>query len=124
MNMADAPIYGSPMIVTKEPFTSLILSGEKEMELRPRPIQEGKVYFLADSTTHTVQAKIIFGKSVKLSQKDYEKTRKLHCVKQRIKRYKKTFGIYITSVQPLADKPSYQAKRGAIGFARFMPGAT
>ena len=114
-----APVVGDKMIVFKEPYTSLIMDGIKTMELRCHAIK-GE-YFLADSTTHTVKAKLVFGGSRELSQEDYENTRHLHCVGNPTKRYKKTVGTFITSVQPLVEEPSYQAKRGQVGFARFMP---
>ena len=116
---APAPVLNDKMIVIKEPYTSLIMDGIKTMELRCRPIT-GE-YFLADSTTHTVKAKLVFGASRELSQEDYENTRHLHCVGNPTKRYKKTVGTFITSVQPLVEEPSYQALRGQNGFARFMP---
>lgn len=103
----------------KEPYTSLIMEGTKTMELRCRAVK-GE-YFLADSTTHTVKGKLVFGRSQELSQEDYENTRHLHCVDHPTKRYKKTVGTYITSVEPLAEMPSYQPKRGAVGFAKFSP---
>ena len=114
-----APVLNDKMIVIKEPYTSLIMDGTKTMELRHCAIQ-GE-YFLADSTTHTVKAKLVFGASRELSQEDYENTRHLHCVGNPTKRYKKTVGTFITSVQPLVEEPSYQALRGQNGFARFMP---
>lgn len=119
--MAAAPAVGDRMIVLKEPYTSLIMDGTKTMELRCRRVR-GE-YYLADSTTHTVKGKLEFGDSRELSQEDYENTRDLHCVDHPTKRYKKTIGTYITSVQPLENEPSYQAKRGAIGFAKFFPAA-
>ena len=78
---------------------------------------------MADSTTHTVKAKLVFGASRELSQEDYENTRHLHCVGNPTKRYKKTVGTFITSVQPLVEEPSYKAKQGACGFAKFQPAA-
>ena len=109
---------GDRMIVLKEPYTSFIMDGTKTLELRCRAVR-GE-YYLADSTTHTVKAKITFGESRELSQEEYENTRDQHCVEQPTKRYKRTVGTTITSVQPLAQWPSYKAKRGAIGFARYQ----
>ena len=60
-----APVVDDKMIVIKEPYTSLIMDGMKTMELRCQPIN-GE-YFLADSTTHTVKAKLVFGESTDLS---------------------------------------------------------
>ena len=102
VNMAAAPVVDDKMIVIKEPYTSLIMDGIKTMELQSRPIK-GE-YFLADSTTHTVKAKLVFGGSRELSQEDYENTRNLHCVENPTKRYKKTVGTFITSVQPLSGQ--------------------
>ena len=97
------------------------MDGTKTMELRCRAIT-GE-YFLADSTTHTVKAKLVFGASRELSQEDYENTRHLHCVENPTKRYKKTVGTYISFVRPLVEEPSYKAKQGSIGFAKFRPAA-
>ena len=116
-----APVLNDKMIVIKEPYTSLIMDGTKTMELRHCAIQ-GE-YFLADSTTHTVKAKLFFGGSRELSQEDYENTRLLHRDENPTKRYKKTVGTWITSVRPLAEEPSYKAKKGSIGFAKFQPAA-
>ena len=114
-----APVAGDKMIVFKEPHTSLIMDGIKTMELRCHAIK-GE-YFLADKTTRTVVAKLVFGGSRELSQEDYENTRHLHCDEKLTKRYKKTVGTYITSVRPLVKELSYQAKRCASGYARFIP---
>ena len=65
VNMAAAPVVDDKMIVIKEPYTSLIMDGMKTMELRCHAIN-GE-YFLADSTTHTVKAKLVFGESTDLS---------------------------------------------------------
>ena len=110
---------GDRMIVLKQPYTSLIMDGTKTLELRCRAVR-GE-YYLADSTTHTVKGKVTFGESRELSQEEYENTRHQHCVEHPTKRYKKTVGTIITSVQALAEEPSYKGKRGAIGFARFQP---
>ena len=118
-NMARAPVLGDRMIVVKEPYTSLIMDGTKTLELRSRAVR-GEFY-LADSTTHTVKGKLTFGESRELSQEEYENARDEHCVEQPTKRYKKTFGTVITSVQPVAEEPPYEGKRGAIGFVRFQP---
>ena len=117
--MARAPALGDRMIVTKEPYSSLITVREKIMELRRHAIR-GE-YYLADSITHKVKAKLTFGEAHELTQEEYEKTRDQHCVEHPIKRYKKTVGTVIASVQQLAEEVSYKAKRGAIGFARFQP---
>ena len=110
---------GDRMIVLKQPYTSLIMDGKKTLELRHQAVK-GE-YYLADSTTHTVKGKVTFGESRELSQEEYENTRCQHCVEHPTKRYKKTVGTIITSVQALAEEPSYKGKRGAIGFARFQP---
>ena len=89
-----APVVDDKMIVIKEPYTSLIMDGMKTMELRCHAIN-GE-YFLADSTTHTVKAKLVFGESTDLSP---------------------------LCSHLLAEEPSCQAKRGAIGFAQFKPAA-
>jgi hypothetical protein len=116
--MATPPEVDSKLIVTKEPYTSLILSGEKTMELRCRRVK-GQ-YFLADSTSHTVKAHVTFGESKELSQEDYEATRELHRVDAPTKRYKKTVGTLITEVELLTEPIPYKVKKGAIGFARFQ----
>ena len=66
---------------------------------------------------------MVFGGLTDLSQEDYENTRNLHCDENPTKRYKKTVGTYITSVRPLVEEPSYKAKQGSIGFAKFQPAA-
>ena len=116
-----APVVGDKMIVFKEPHTSLIMDGIKTMELRNHAIK-GE-YFLADSTTRTVKAKLVFGGSRELSQEDYENTRHLHCVGNPTKRYKKTVGTYITSVRPLVKEPPYHEKQFSSWYVRFKPAA-
>ena len=117
--MVRAPAFGDRMIVTKEPYTSLIYLLKKKMELRNRAIR-GE-YYLADSTTHKVKAKVKFGEAHELTQEEYQKTFHLHRCEEPQKRYKKTVGTVIESVQPLLEEVPYTAKRGAIGFARFQP---
>ena len=117
----DTPQIGDKMIVIKEPYTSLILNGDKTMELRCRRVT-GQ-YYLADSTTHTVKGRLTFGAHQKLTQEDYEATRHLHCVDDPKMRYKRTVGTHITTVERLVHAPAYKTTKGAIGFARFAPPA-
>ena len=105
------------MLVVHEPYTSLILSGEKTHELRPKRVLGEK--YLACSTTHTIKAILHFGESRLLNDDDYESSFHEHRCQDTKKRYKKTISTKILRVIPLKKHVSYKAKPGAIGYARY-----
>ena len=115
--MAAAPVIGASMLVVHEPYTSLILSGEKTHELRPKRVL-GKKY-LACSTTHTVKALLYFGEARLLSDDDYKASFHEHHCQDAKKRYKTTWSTKIERVIPLKKHVPYKAKPGAIGYARY-----
>jgi len=108
---------GASMLVVREPYTSLILSGEKTHELRAKRVL-GKKY-LACSTTHTVKALLYFGESRLLSDDEYQASFHEHRCQDLKKRYKTTWSTEILRVIPLRKHVSYKAKPGAIGYARY-----
>ena len=115
--MASAPVVGASMLVVQEPYTSLILGGEKTHELRAKRVL-GKKY-LACSTTHTVKAFLYFGESRLLSDDDYKASFHEHRCQDMTKRYKTTWSTKILRVIQLREHVSYKAKPGAIGYARY-----
>ena len=70
--MVPLPKKGDSMIVVKEPYTSLILKGQKTHELRSARVHGIK--YLACSTTHTVKALVEFGSARLLGEAEYKKT--------------------------------------------------
>lgn len=105
------------MLVVREPYTSLILSGEKTHELRSKRIRGNK--YLACSTTHLVKAFVHFGESRLLDDDEYASTfHEHHCLDAK-KRYKDTWSTHIQRVIPLATEIPYTAKLGAVGYARY-----
>ena len=105
------------MIVVHEPYTSLILSGAKTHELRPKRVRGVK--YLACSTTHKVKAILHFGDSRLLSDEEYTASFHEHHCKDVKKRYKSTWSTKIIRVIPLYKHLPYRAKVGAIGYARY-----
>ena len=108
---APAPPVGASMLVAREPYTSLILSGLKTHELRPKRVL-GKKY-LACSTTHQVKALLYFGESRLLSEEDYKASSHEHHCRQLKKPYKTTWSTKIVRVIPLQTHVLYRAKPGA-----------
>lgn len=106
------------MIVLKEPYTSLVLSRSKTVELRGTRMKK-KSYYLADSATHRVKAFLTFGDSREIAQEEYERTFSSHRCEKREKPYKRTWATKITRVSRMAQEVSYRAKRGAVGYARY-----
>ena len=120
--MAESPSENDGLIVLKEPYTSLVLTGEKDMELRCRPIKRD--YYLADSTTHMVLAFVEFGESVELDQDAYDANVSRHRCTRLTKPYKRTVGTIVKSVKRLDRPVPYRAKKGAIGFCRYTSSLT
>ena len=105
------------MLIVREPYTSLILKGEKTHELRHQRIRENR--YLACSTTHLVKAFVHFGESRLLDEDEYSATFHEHRCLDAKKRYRNTWSTQILRVIPLAEDIPYKAKRGSVGYARY-----
>ena len=105
------------MLVVREPYTSLILGREKTHDLRAKRVL-GKRY-LACSTSHTVKALLYFGESRLLNDDDYKESFDEHRCQDIKKRYKTTWSTKILRVIPLKKHVPYNAKPGAVGYARY-----
>ena len=121
MPFPDRPVLDDQMIVVKSPYTQLILSGAKTLELRHQPIKQD--CYLACSTTHQVVAWVRFGPSSRITVAQFRATLHLHhCAHTNgALPYKQTYSTPILEVSLLREPVPYQSKLGAIGRLRFLP---
>ena len=81
---ASPPVLDDKLIILRELYTSMILSGEKTVELRRHAIHVD--YYLADSSSRCVLAHVRFGESIELYGGAYAETFALHrCFDPRIR---------------------------------------
>lgn len=111
------PEIGDTIMIVKRDYADLILSGDKTIELRCRPIKR-RCIWLGQSESKEILAKLDIGKSTLIDDHDYQFMQSQHKCNLSQKPYKKTYAIEINRVdhiQPIR----YQHKRGAIGFIRY-----
>ena len=82
----------------------------RKAELRAKQIKK-KELWLADSASHLVVARIVFGTSTLLTEELYKKTRHLHhCANNKLP-YKHTWSTTILKVHPLRRGVPYKKRR-------------
>ena len=120
LSYAQPPSQGDSLIILKQPYAGLVMTGQKTMELRCHAIVRD--CYLADSTSHEVLAFVRFGAWRELDEEDYHACFEQHRYASPTKPYRRTVGTQIVGVQPLEVPVTYQPRRGAIGYARFYSG--
>ena len=112
------PKAGDKILVVKEPWLSLILSGAKTMELRGSALKAGTDYLGHKKTIYWV---IVTGQpQYIMSDQQFQAMRNLHRVIG-VRPYKMTFGLPIVSCRAITPHVPYIHRRGAIGIVKFRP---
>ena len=110
------PRKGDKILVIKEPWLSLILTGQKKMEIRGSPLRAGK-YYLGHAKRIYGEMKTGHPRHIPNSQVFHD-LRPLHRLSGPCP-YRKTFGLPILQVRKIVPLISYKHPRGAISIVRF-----
>ena len=108
------PAAGDKILVLKERWLRLLLSGEKTLEIRGAPFKGGR-YFLGCKSI--VWGVATFGDPVELGLEEFRARQHQHLVEADNLPYKKTFGMPVLTVRALPQHP-YTHPRGAIGIVK------
>ena len=109
------PEAGDRILVFKEPWLSLVLSGRKTMEIRSKPLT-GK-YFVG--MKQSIYGAVVFGTPRILDSQSFRELRSKHLVSGSLP-YKKTYGLPVVTIRKI-PKISYVHPRGAVGIVRYRP---
>ena len=107
-------VPGDRILVLKEPWLRLLLSGEKTLEIRGSRLKGGR-YFLGSKSIAWGVA--IFGDPVELDLAEFQARKREHLVEADKLPYKRTFGMPVLTIRALPQRP-YIHPRGAIGIVR------
>ncbi len=109
------PKQNDRILILKFPWLGMLLSGEKTLEIRPKPYTG--VYWLGHKKL--IYAKVEFGQP-RLIRDDHEwqALREQHKVNGD-KLYDKTFGMPVVSCRPLKRTIPFHHPRGAVTIVKF-----
>ena len=106
----------SKILILKEHWLDLILSGEKSMEIRGAPLKAGTYYLGCKKNIYAVAA---MGPPIAIATVDHwDSLRPQHRVQSAELPYAKTFGMPILEVRRVNRMP-FAHPRGAIGIVRY-----
>ena len=106
----------SKILILKEYWLDLILSGEKSMEIRGAPLKAGTYYLVCKRNIYAVAT---MGPPIAIATVDHwDSLRPQHRVESAALPYAKTFGMPIIAVRRVNRMP-FAHPRGAIGIVRY-----
>ena len=109
----DTPVDGDRILILKDRWLDLILSGQKTMEVRGQRVQPGR-YWLG--SRGLIRGVAVLDPAAHIKTEDeWASLRPQHCVFGRKLPYKKTWGMPISSRRSLENPLPYIHPRGAIG---------
>ena len=112
----SVPREGDKILIVKQPWLDLILTGLKTMEIRGRPLRSGW-YWIGHGGK--IYGRVSLDTAVRVQNKaHWQALRSMHCVEAEEPIYKKSFGLPIVEAERLPSIP-YKMKKGAIGIVRF-----
>ena len=114
----DAPREGDRILVLRMHWLSLVLSGEKTLEIRGRNLSAGFYWIGTRGMIHG-RANLAGGTRI-TTARAWQDLRPLHCVDSDELPYKRTYGLLIHSCERMGPIP-YTPKRGAIGIVKYTP---
>ena len=117
----STPARGERILILREHWLALILSGEKTLEIRSKRLKQGDIWL---GYQKEIVGKAHLGEAIFIdSTEAWNERRSQHLVETRILPYKKTWGLPLAKVSRLRKKVPYVHPRGAIGIVRFIPPA-
>jgi hypothetical protein len=113
----DPPREGDRILVMKQFWLDLILSGEKTMELRSRRLSPGPVWL---GSKGVMQGFAILGAAVLIpDSSSYATHAEEHRCPEGTLRYKKIWGVPLQDVQRFASTVPYIHTQGAVTIVKF-----
>ena len=107
---------GDRIVVFKREWLDLILSGEKNMEIRGQRLKAGSYYL---GCKGYVYGKAVFGDALLIrSCRQWKDLKQQHRVDKARLPYKRTWGLPILLVHVFGSPFAYQHPRGAIGIVK------
>ncbi|CAE7602040.1 unnamed protein product, partial [Symbiodinium sp. CCMP2592] len=113
------PTLGNRIMVLKEGWVALILSGTKTMELRSQPAKTGPIWIGFEGRVYA-QAEI--SDCRQMSQEIYEETRAQHRHMGRMKQGDSLYGLVLTNLVQLAHPIDYYQKPATVLWENFRTG--
>ena len=108
---------GDRILILKPKWLRLLLSGEKDLEIRGGRFKPGK-YLLGSGGLIYVSCWL--GSAIPIhTPEEWDQLRSRHRVEFPSLPYKKTWGLPVTDVVEVATPVRYRHPRGAIGIVRF-----
>ena len=118
----STPIRGERILILREHWLELILSGEKTLEIRGKRLKQGDVWL---GYRQEVMGKAYLGEAIFIdSAEAWNARRSQHRVETRALPYKKTWALPLAKVLRLPKTVPYLHPRGAVGLVRFIPPVT
>ena len=116
---AMAPRTGDKIMVFKDRWASLILSGAKKLEVRSKRYKEGS-YWIGCKEKIRGSCKLDKPMQIK-TEAEWKKLQSLHCCDTDELPYKKTWVFQISNVEAVSPEIPYKHKKGAITIVRYRP---
>ncbi|CAE7485976.1 unnamed protein product [Symbiodinium sp. CCMP2592] len=113
------PTLGNRIMVLKEGWVALILSGTKTMELRSQPAKTGPIWIGFEGR---VYAHAEISDCRQMSQEIYEETRAQHRHMGRMKQGDSLYGLVLTNLVQLAHPIDYYQKPATVLWENFRTG--
>ena len=118
----STPARGERILILREHWLELILSGEKTLEIRGKRLKQGDVWL---GYRQEVMGKAYLGEAIFIdSAEAWNARRSQHRVETRALPYKKTWALPLAKVLRLPKTVPYLHPRGAVGIVRFIPPVT
>ena len=118
----STPARGERILILREHWLELILSGEKTLEIRGKRLKQGDVWL---GYRQEVMGKAYLGEAIFIdSAEAWNARRSQHRVETRALPYKKTWALPLAKVLRLPKTVPYLHPRGAVGLVRFIPPVT
>ena len=118
----STPARGERILILREHWLELILSGEKTLEIRGKRLKQGDVWL---GYRQEVMGKAYLGEAIFIdSAEAWNARRSQHRVETRALPYKKTWALPLAKVLRLPKTMPYLHPRGAVGIVRFIPPVT
>jgi hypothetical protein len=110
-----APQQGDRILILKERWLGLILSGAKTMEIRAKKLRARKYYL---GYKEKIYGYVILGQPLPITTiQQWQALYPCHLVNSSTLPYERTFGLPILSVHSL--KGTYKHPKGAIGIVKY-----
>ena len=114
-----APKAGDRVMLFKDKWATLILNGEKKLEVRSKRYKEGSYWV---GCKEKIRGKCTLEKPVLIKTiSEWKQLQSLHCCVTDELPYKKTWVFQISNVEVLSPAMTYTHRQGAIAIVKYRP---